>query len=72
MDGCLMTDDMLDLLITDATLLLAGGVARTTNLGIRGKQIAFIGDERPAAARTLALPGRVVTLASSAPITTLA
>jgi len=61
MDGCLMTDDMLDLLITDATLLLAGGVARTTNLGIRGKQIAFIGDERPAAARTLALPGRVVT-----------
>ncbi len=61
MDGCLMTHDTLDLLITNATLLLDGGVARSTNLGIRGRQIAFIGDQCPAAARTLALPGRVVT-----------
>ena len=60
MDGCLMTEAILDLLITDATVLLEDGVARLSNLGIRGKHIAFIGDGRPAAIRTLALPGRVV------------
>ncbi len=60
MDGCLMTEDILDLLITDATVLLEDGVARLSNLGIRGKHVAFIGDGRPAANRTLALPGRVV------------
>lgn len=54
-------DQPLDLLITDATLLLEDGTAQATHLGIRGTQIAFIGDERPTAARTLSLPGRVIT-----------
>ncbi|MFM0632131.1 amidohydrolase family protein [Paraburkholderia xenovorans] len=51
----------LDLLIADATLIFADGSARAAQLGIRGAHIAYIGDARPAAARTLSLPGRVVT-----------
>ncbi|MBB5499823.1 amidohydrolase family protein [Paraburkholderia sp. MM5384-R2] len=55
----------LDLLITDATLLLANGQAQRASLGIRGAQIAYIGRAAgaapPAARRVVPLPGRVIT-----------
>ncbi|WP_233837116.1 amidohydrolase family protein [Paraburkholderia sp. ZP32-5] len=56
----------LDLLITDATLVDADGVARQAALGIRGPRIAWLGESSqqaaplPTAARVLSLPDRVI------------